>query len=400
MADARLQDLIAQLRDPDPDTRAKACIALQKLGDPAAITDLTGVYRNDNDAVVKAAAADALRHFARKEGGGGGSSGLRNLALLLTLSLVVLIGLNVMARMGAAEDDDSETEVTPQTEPSDRDMLLEGYLNHWGAATADMTALRGEWSADDETLPCTAELNRPESLIVQEIDRQTYPDIAFVDEFNAALTDLQNVTADWDAACASGEAVTESQVTSAASTLSVIEGVLNEVAPAISNAMANPAATNPPPTSAATATSEASPTPEATLEPTAAPTRNPALDPVLRDLERIISNTESELNALINSKWRPWQDGNPSPFGCAATTFDEPYTGASADLLAQETELSGIIETINNALTTAQGSADLYKTRCDANTLNQALIADGIAQAESALASIQSARDELNRLYP
>jgi CSLREA domain-containing protein len=131
-------------------------------------------------------------------------------------------------------------------------------------------------------------------------------------------------------------------------------------------------------------------------------TRNPELETemIMRDLNRIISNTESELNALINSKWMPWQSGEPSPFGCAASTFDNPYTGASAELLAQESDLGNIIQMINGALMTAQESADLYKTHCDANTLNQAVIADGLTLAENALENLQLARSELLALNP
>jgi hypothetical protein len=182
--------------------------------------------------------------------------------------------------------------------------------------------------------------------------------------------------------------------------------LLLEVGVAIDGAISNPAPTVAPPTVAATATSDAPPTSEATLEPTTppeptiVPTRNPEVDPVLRALERIIGNAESELNVLINSKWMPWQRGEQSPFFCNASTFDDPYTGASADLLAQEPNLGDIIQKLNGGLMTAQGSADLYKTNCDANALNQALIADGIAQAQVALTDIQSAKADLERLYP
>ena len=408
MAKPSVEDLITQLRDEDPVMRIKACDALGKLGDHEAIPELVRVYQQEDDLVVQEAAENALRRLGKEDGGGGGgSSGLRNLAVLLVISLVVLIALNVVTRMSSSDDADA-TEVavaTQAADPTNRDILLTDYAIRLINALDDVTALREEWTPGAGALACTATLNRPETFVVQDIDRQTYPDIAFVDDYNMALTTLQTVTADWDAACASEEKGTEEQRTAAFANLDIVQGQLDAVAVAINEATVNPAPTTSGPTAVPAATLSVTLTSAPTVPPTVPPTPtprptiSPELGEVIRDLDRIIGNTETELNSLINNKWLFLERGEVSPFGCSGASLDGVYMDASEELLASQEDLAAIITILNEALTSAQASSELYATNCTAGTINATIIANGLEQAQSSFSSIQLAKSEIDRLY-
>jgi hypothetical protein len=261
--------------------------------------------------------------------------------------------------------------------------------------------MRTDWANGAGSLTCEATLKRPQPFIVQDIDRQTYPDITFVDDFNQALTDLQAVTADYDAACDSPELGTEEQRTAAEASLTDIDNLLNTVvAIALNEATVNPVATIAPPTPVPTATFDVTLTPSPTATVTLVPTLNPNVAPTVRELDRRISNTETELNSLINNKWLIVQAGGVSQFGCTGANFNDPYSEASEELLTQEPDLEAIIVVLNEALVAAQASADLYATNCNNGTLNATIIDQGLGQAVAALSNIELAKSELERLYP
>jgi hypothetical protein len=378
---------------------------LRKAGDPTAIPELARIYQEEDDPVVREAASDALRFFAKQEkSGGGGSSALRNVSVLLVISLVALVALNVVTRMGSASDDTDEADVTATptaaTVPTDRDILMTNYTLRLFEALDDINAMRTDWANGAGALTCEVTLKRPQPFIVQEIDRQTYPDITFVDDYNQALTDLQTVTAEYDAACASPELGTEEQRTAAEASLTSIESQLTIVADAMSTASESPVATIAPPTPVPTATFDVTLTPSPTATVTLVPTLNPEVSTVVRELDRRISNTETELNSLINNKWLIVQAGGVSQFGCTGASFADPYDGASEQVLTDEPDLEAIIVVLNEALIAAQASADLYATNCTNGTLNATIIDQGLGQAVTALSNIELAKSELERLYP
>ena len=63
---ARIEELLDCLRDPDPDVRVRACEALARAGDPAAVSSLFGLI-GDRDARVSQSAAAAIQSLGSLE---------------------------------------------------------------------------------------------------------------------------------------------------------------------------------------------------------------------------------------------------------------------------------------------------------------------------------------------
>jgi hypothetical protein len=272
------QELLDQLTAGEVKTRVAACQAVAKGQVFEAIPTLLELYQNPlEDKKVKTAAAHALTTFGKLiPAEWGTASRLRYAAIGLAVSLVILIGLNVVLRLGGGE----EPTAPPVEAPADRAALLAQYQTLYERTFADYQAMRQEWDLGPGNLTCSATLNRSKELPLRKIDKEAFPDFApFVDPLNLAITILNSFPIRfWDQACEDDSKGTMDQALSSSDELKKVENFLNTAKTALDNATNNPLPTRGPsptpgsaaPTTEATMPSAETPTPEI-LEPTPSP---------------------------------------------------------------------------------------------------------------------------------
>jgi hypothetical protein len=113
-------------------------------------------------------------------------------------------------------------------------------------------------------------------------------------------------------------------------------------------------------------------------------------------LVRLVNNTKSSLNALVDSRWLIVQAGGTSAFGCGVDRIESDYTGAPEALLVREPDLAQTIQLINESLALARQTTEAYQSACRTNSYTPELIAQGIQDAQIALANLDIALEILS----
>ncbi len=422
MPDAKLAVFIEQLRSDDPKERAKACAAMGKLGDPEAIPHLSRVYqRLGEDEKVVAAAEKALRKFVKQMPDAPGTSrGIlsakfaRTLAMGLTASLVVLLLLNVLLRMGGGDDETQAEVIEPtkiQTEPTNREDLLVSYETLFQNMLSNFNFMRTEWGGQLGQLGCDETQVKPmQETPLADIDRVTYPDFdPFVSALNGIVSRLQIVMDSWRTACG-GTRGTFDEFNTANDSLNEIETLFENVATLISLARTNPAPTvgptatlTPVPTNTLQATNTPVPdaptaTPEPTLTPSITPTPAPTIDPgVFSDITRRVENAISAAEQIKAGYWEPVQRDGSLPFGCNFTAQLPDLYPEDDAVFTNQPEFLQAVQLFNLGMGFLQTSVDSFTTKCIGGGV-QAAVTQGIADADSALSNLTQAKTILDTL--
>jgi hypothetical protein len=393
-----VEEIIALLKDENPKVRREACAALAKRGNPEAIRELVRIYENDENKQVKAAAAKALKKFAAQEG--SGSSFLKPLVPLMTLSLVALLLLNVVLRVGIGGGEEAAATPTIIPTPVVRDELILHLTDALLAATDDVEKLRAEWNAGAGNLPCTAQLSNTTASGTTLVEQFVYPDLKFVADFDWALVRLNGMRSVWQTACASTEKGTEEQAAYALSNLDGIGASLLTIADALFAAQGNPVPTLDP-----TAYTPFAPTPFPSMtvtpspEPTITNTPAPTIDPtVLTEFGRLARNQLAEADSLMNTRWVPIRDGGTSAFGCRGVTIGTPYTTAPPELLSREPDLAEAIRLYNGTLELLKQASDAFEAACQNNNYVPEAVTGWIDVIEEQIAALTTAVEILDQI--
>src|SRR5262245_53463010 len=208
-ASSRLDQLLNELYDEQPQTRHKAASELAQLGNPGAIPDLAQVYQKDPDKGVRKAAADALRVFRRMEqealfddmSDSPPSAGSGTLLRRLRLLLVVILIITVLGNVGIFVSRTIGSLPTPEPlTASQRQDLVDSLTKRLADARTDATKLRSTWAILQGLQPrwIEEECKEPDKKFtgvaaqnMAAIDTVWYPDLASAsDKLNSAISQL------------------------------------------------------------------------------------------------------------------------------------------------------------------------------------------------------------------
>lgn len=245
MSEDSVEVLIRQLNDVDQKVRQQACYALARLADPTAIPAIVRLY-NDPDEVpaVKKAATQALEKFGSMVPSSGQSTWPRYASIGLSLSLVVLLLLNVVLRLGGG---DEETVTPTPSGPSDRAALIAEYQTLLADAKADAATLREQWRESGQ-LNCSVTLKRPKEQPLSAVDQAVFPDFGFVIQLNQAIFQLNNVPLlRFDQECDAGTNGSNENAIASSKTLDSIDALLLTAEDQLNRAVTNPLPTLLPP---------------------------------------------------------------------------------------------------------------------------------------------------------
>ncbi len=229
MVQSELDKLLDQLATKNSDPRAQKGIIrrLAKLGDPAAITDLTNLYAKvDADPGVRKAAAEALRVFRQMEQHIVGSamngrdassqnnedtesvpvsSGLLDLLKRARLGLAGLLVVTLLANGALIVVHSLPPPATPtQAEATSRDVLTTALKSRIQDTRADATTLRQRWQElqSNVALSCPGKFSSVAKVDLAAIDLRTYPDLqALNDTLNQATQKVALLRNNWDGIC-------------------------------------------------------------------------------------------------------------------------------------------------------------------------------------------------------
>ncbi len=426
MPDSNLADLLAQLKSDNPKVRAKACRTLGKRGYPESIPHLVRVYeRFGEDEKVREAAKKALEQFVNKMPSKPGTprrrlstATARRFVIGLSASLVILLLLNVVLRVGGGEDSENvEAEVivptaTPST-PTPRDELLTAYETLYQNMQANFAAMRTEWGTGTVgNLPCAAQIQPMESRPLAEIDRITYPDFDVALDVEIARAKLDVVVERWTLQCskAEGQRGTLDDFNKSNDGLNALESDLQALGIALAEVRNNPAPTigptvtlTPLPTDtvpAPTATpvfteTPAPPTATATLTPTITLTPEPTIDPnVFNEVIKQLDLGLAASQRLNENYWFRIRDGQRLDFGCSfGVNMPKQYEVAPA-LTAQHPELGQAVQLLNEGVVLLEQSLNSFSTSCQSGNYN-GVIDTGISNATQAYLNFEQAKNLL-----
>ncbi len=408
MANPSLQELITQLKDEKAKKRQQAVQVLAKLGDPSAIPALAKVYENDENKRVKEEAKKALTEFRAIEmtakAAPAGRSPLKVVRILLLLSLIGLIAGNVVVQSGVLEKEEQKTVYTA----SNRQALIQQVTASLFEIRQDADALKEEWGkigTEGGTLDCNRTFNRPRPMVLGNVDRYTYPDIATLlsERYQYALSILDISFTQWDEFCRPNNPLPPgvSDSISNSERLNTILASLDALQDSMNTVTNNPVPTRDPefccaiPSDGSSGSAGgATPLPVATPVPDVNATPLPNVDYTthILALEALLNSAELGLNDLLaryaSIQTTGFADCNNPP------VVDAPYAlpaDQSGDAL-----LDQAVVLVNSGLNSLKQSVDLFIANCTRNP--QTALQQGVAPANTASSQFTQAREMINSL--
>lgn len=409
MANPSLQELLTQLIDEKPKKRLQAVQGLAKLGDPSAIPMLAKVYEIDTDKKVQAEAQKALARFrahemAAKAPAAGGSKIIKMLNLLLALTLVGLIGVNIVLRLTGSGDD----EKTVYT-PTDRQFLIQQVTNNLTSVRQDAEALQEEWGrigTPNGQLDCNRTFNRTQKMTLSSVDRYTYPDIANIlsARYENIFFVLSPTFSDWDRFCSPTNSIEPgiSDSVNNADRLNIILANVDTLTTSLNTVINNPVPTNDPQfccklpsgDQAGPSGSANTPVPAATVPNLAEvtplpnvnyPTHVTTLDELLRSAEFALNDLTARYDVIRN--------------GGIADCFNMPVAGEAYVLPPDQVGdllLDQAVQAVTNGLTALKQSIEIFNTNC--NRTQPAGLVQGEPLAIAARTQFEQARQLIDQL--